>query len=131
MRLLLDTHFVVDLVLAPHTLSQRERAALRDAGGTPAVSAVSFWELRIKWGTRTAAGLRKGPIDPVLALRTMEEAGFPVLHVTPRHATATLIQPLPHRDPFDDMLVVQAQVEGLHMLSRDRQLVGHPLVVAV
>jgi PIN domain nuclease of toxin-antitoxin system len=49
------------------------------------------------------------------------------LPLTAAHATAPLHEPLSHRDPFDEILLVQAQVEGLKLLTRDARLVGHPL----
>ena len=50
--------------------------------------------------------------------------------MTPAHAARPLETPLPHRDPFDELLLVQAQEEGLKLLTRDRLLTGHPLAVS-
>jgi PIN domain nuclease of toxin-antitoxin system len=46
-----------------------------------------------------------------------------------RHAAAELAQPLAHKDPFDELLLVQAQEEGMCLLTRDTKLIGHPFAV--
>ena len=51
--------------------------------------------------------------------------------MTMRHAASALEVPLDHKDPFDELLLVQAQEEGLRLLTVDRRLVGHPLAVTV
>lgn len=47
--------------------------------------------------------------------------------MTAQHAAAELIPPLTHKDPFDELLLVQAQEEGMRLLTRDAKLMGHPL----
>jgi PIN domain nuclease of toxin-antitoxin system len=56
-----------------------------------------------------------------------ERAGWTFLPLVPRHALAPLSPPATHKDPFDEMLLIQAQVEGLRLLTRDRALLDHPL----
>ena len=53
-----------------------------------------------------------------------------LLPLTARHAAALLSQPLGHKDPFDELLLVQAQEEGMHLLTRDAKLIGHPFAVS-
>ncbi|MFL5285796.1 MAG: PIN domain-containing protein [Rhodopila sp.] len=53
-----------------------------------------------------------------------------LLPLTASHAAARLAQPLQHKDPFDELLLVQAQEEGMRLLTRDARLVGHPFVAA-
>jgi PIN domain nuclease of toxin-antitoxin system len=47
------------------------------------------------------------------------------------HAASSLETPLPHKDPFDELLLVQAQEEGLRLMTSDRQLAGHPLAISL
>lgn len=130
MTLLLDTHYVFALAGSPGSVSDRERRFLDEYPVPLFVSAVSIWEIRLKWHSLYRSGDRKGPASPeeVLSiLATDDVAAF--LPLTPLHAAIDLDIPLGHHDPFDDLLLVQAQAEGLKLLSRDRRLVGHPLVV--
>ena len=51
--------------------------------------------------------------------------------MTARHAACDLETPIDHKDPFDEMLLVQAQEEGLSLLTDDRRLIGHPFAITV
>ena len=57
-----------------------------------------------------------------------QRSSYPLL--TAVHAAAELAQPLGHKDPFDEWLLVQAQEEGMRLLTRDAKLTGHPLAFA-
>ena len=50
-----------------------------------------------------------------------------LLSLSARHAATQLEQPLAHKDPFDELLLVQAQTEGMRLLTRDTKLAAHPL----
>lgn len=128
MRLLLDSHIVIWAATDETALSAGEHAALA-GGGLPVVSAVSIWETRLKWNSFHASGERKGIIAPHLLLGFVEAMGWPLLAISARHAGSALAIPLAHRDPFDELLLVQAQVEGLRLLTRDRLLCDHPLAL--
>jgi PIN domain nuclease of toxin-antitoxin system len=110
MRLLLDTQVLIWWDEG-RRLSPGARRAIREAPEV-FVSAASAWEVAIK----VALG-RLGPT------RTVEEAagesGFVELPVTFRHAARIAALPLHHRDPFDRLLVAQAEVEGLTLVTRD------------
>ncbi len=129
MPLLLDTHYVFAIAGSPGRLSPAEIRFLGTYPDRFTVSAVSIWEMRLKWAALHASGDRKGPLDPAQALQILSAQPIDFLPLTPGHAVAVLTQPLPHNDPFDELLLVQAQLEGMQMLSRDRQLAGHPLVM--
>ena len=111
MRLLLDTH----VALWWHADDRRLRPAGRRAIGNAAevwVSAASAWEVAIK----SAMGRLRSPgsfADAVAA------SGFRELPITFGHAAGAGALPGHHRDPFDRMLVAQAQVEGLTVVSHD------------
>lgn len=107
-----------------------ERLYLADPAAEIYVSAVSIWEMRLKFHARHRDGARKSRFDPNDVLAALEGLAIPVLAMTPAHAARPLETPLPHRDPFDELLLVQAQEEGLKLLTRDRLLTGHPLAVS-
>jgi PIN domain nuclease of toxin-antitoxin system len=131
MSVLLDTHYVYALAASPAWLTGAERAFLEAWSKRFVVSAVSIWEIRLKWGALHASGDRKGPLDPSQALRLLSGQAIDFLDVTAAHAATRLVEPVPHRDPFDELLLVQAQVEGLRLLTRDQALAGHGLAMSV
>ena len=90
------------------------------------VSAVTVWELRLKWRSLYASGERKGPIEPASVLVFGAAMGWEFLPLSARHAAATLRRPLSHKDPFDELLLVQAQEEDMRLLTRDGRLASHP-----
>ncbi len=129
MSVLLDTHYVYALAANPDWLTEAERTFLGSYPDRFVVSVVSIWEIRLKWGALHASGERKGPLDPLQALRVLSGQPVRFLDLTPAHAAAVLAEPIPHRDPFDELLLVQAQQEGLRLLTRDRLLMGHGLAM--
>lgn len=115
---------------APGKLPAIEQRLLADPNTQLFSSAVSIWEMRLKFHARHRDGARKGRFDPNDLLAALEDLAIPVLAMTPAHAALPLETPLPHRDPFDELLLVQAQEESLRLLTRDRLLLGHPLAVS-
>ncbi len=111
-------------------LSAAERLYLADPAAEVRVSAVSICEMRLKFHARHRDGARKSRFDPNDVLAALEDLAIPVLAMTPAHAAQPLETPLRHRDPFDELLLVQAQEEGLKLLTHDRLLIGHPLAVS-
>lgn len=110
-RLLLDTHVLL-VWLAAEEISREAADAIAEPSNTVTVSAASIWEIAIK---RQIGKLRfdGSPADEV------RHAGFDHLSITAAHAEAAGDLPFHHRDPFDRMLVAQAQAEGLTLVSRD------------
>ena len=104
MNVLLDSHCVLSW-LADLPLADEARVAITDPASDVFVSAASIWELEVK----AASG--RLTIDGDLAAE-VEAAGFTWLPITQRHARAAARLPLHHRDPFDRMLIAQAQLEG-------------------
>ena len=131
MGLLLDTHYVFALAGAPTWIKPRERDFLTAYHLPFYVSAVSLWEMRLKWNAVHASGARKGPASPSEVLDFLRGENVYLLGVSLEHAATELATPLRHRDPFDELLLVQAQVEGHRLLTRDRALKGHPLVQSI
>ena len=130
MRLLLDTHIVIWAALNPDALTDRERRRLETAETPLVLSAVAVWELRLKWHSFHISGSRKGPINPVSVVVFANAMGWELLPLTAGHAAAGLTQPLDHKDPFDELLLVQAQEEGMRLLTRDAKLIEHPFAIA-
>lgn len=120
MRLLLDTNALI-WALADQLLGAA-RDAVTDGRNWVAVSAVSAWEIEIKRSRRAL----DVPDDLVEALTV---TGFHPLPVTIEHGIAAGKLPLHHRDPFDRMLVAQAQLEGLTIVTRDRRIARYQVAI--
>jgi PIN domain nuclease of toxin-antitoxin system len=129
MSILLDTHYVYALAANSTRLSRQEVDFLASYPGRFVISAVSIWEMRLKWTALYPSGQRKGPVDPAQALRVVATQNIDFLALTPTHAAVHLTDPIPHRDPFDELLLAQTQCENLRLLTRDRLLAGHPLTM--
>ncbi len=116
MRLLLDTHALLFWLLDSARLSDRARAAFRDAENELLWSAASSWEVSIKYALgRIELAKAPGEFFPEL-LRRQRIGSLPIEH---EHAFRVTALPPHHRDPFDRLLVAQAQVERIPILSRD------------
>ena len=130
MRVLLDTPYLYDLVDRPGMFPGSERRVLAAPGTDFHVSAVSIWEMRLKYNARHRSGERKSRFSPEDVVAALDDQDMTFLPTTMRHAAGRLETPLDHKDPFDELLMVQAQEEGLRLLTVDALLVGHPLAVA-
>ena len=130
MKLLLDTHMALWVAVDPGALTEGERRCLGEADTALVLSAVAVWELRLKWHSFHVSGTRKGRVDPGTIVAFGSAMGWEFLPLTARHAAAGLAQPLGHKDPFDELLLIQAQEEGMRLLTRDTKLIGHPAAMA-
>ena len=129
MRVLLDTSYLYNLVAARERLSDTERLILTNQAIQLYVSAVSIWEIRLKLQARGRIGEHGAPFAPEDVVAALEEQDVTFLPMTIGHSARRLETPIPHRDPFDEMLLVQAQEEGLKLLTSDRQMADHPLAM--
>ena len=125
MRLLLDTHILIWLIRDTRKLRPAEIALISSPEVEPIVSAVTIWELRIKWQSFFASGERKGKLDPADAIRFCGDNNVTLATLSPTDYAAPLVPPLAHSDPFDEMLLVHAQQLGAKLLTRDERLLGH------
>lgn len=115
MPLLVDTHILLWARITPERLTAAEHAAL-DGAVRRFVSAVSVWEIAI------LMGLGRLPDDP----RLLDvPKNFDLLPVMPAHCAALACLPPIHKDPFDRMLIAQARVEGLALMTRDARMAGY------
>jgi PIN domain nuclease of toxin-antitoxin system len=122
-RLLLDTNVAVWLLLGDRQrVSEAAVEALEDERNELALSAASVWEMAIK---RSLGTLRIA--DGWAA--TLRRLGFEPMPVTAIHAEAAEQLPWHHRDPFDRLLVAQALVERLTLITSDRRLKAYGVPV--
>lgn len=116
MNLLLDTHvFLWAIDDSPH-LSPAARAAITDGHNVVYVSAASAWEIGIK------RGLGKLNIPPGDYMEEVRLHRFTPLDITSEHALAVETLPPHHKDPFDRLLIAQAQEERLTIVTRDQRV---------
>ncbi len=113
--ILVDTHFILWVRVAPQRLSDGERRAL-EAARPRYVSIVSLWEIAIL--------IALGRIGDDLRLLDVPD-GFDLLPVTPGHCAALVTLPKLHRDPFDRMLLAQARTEQLVLFTRDQAIIDY------
>lgn len=116
MRVLLDTHVWLWMLAAPERLSKKSRSIVIAAENELVLSAASAWEIAIKF----ALGKLRLPETPETYIpRLMARTGVMPLPVHARHALHVATLPNHHRDPFDRVLVAQAQLEDLPILTAD------------
>jgi PIN domain nuclease of toxin-antitoxin system len=121
-RLLLDTHILLWWLSDQERLSERAAKAIADGKSNVVVSVATLWELSIKQST---GRLRiQGELREHLAMQAFSE-----LSVCSNHAYAVRDLPPHHRDPFDRLLVAQAQCEGLTLVTADRQLAAYDVTI--
>ena len=124
MNLLLDTHTVLWWLSDDPALSETARAAIADPENTVFLSAVVVWEIRIKQGI--------GKLDlPDDFGEVLDRQRFGELPVTVDHAQTIAELPAVHRDPFDRMLVAQAMVEHMVIVTRDKSIADYDVDVIV
>lgn len=118
MKLLLDTQLLLWAAGQPERLSARARRQLNDPGNELLFSAASLWEITIK----TGLGRDDFRVEPRVLRRGLLDNGYVELPITSEHAVN--VDPLPpiHKDPFDRLLLAQALVEGITLLTADAQL---------
>lgn len=122
MRILLDTHIWLWLNGAVERLSSAARGILVDPGNELYLSVASSWEIGIKY----SMGKLRLPEAPERYLPSrLTRNGARPLPIQQAHALRAASLPLLHRDPFDRMLVAQAQLEEMKLMSADPALAGY------
>jgi PIN domain nuclease of toxin-antitoxin system len=116
MRLLLDTHTFLWFLLDEPQLSATAKDFIIDPDNDIEVSPATYWEIAIK----ISLGKYELP-EPydVFIEREITTNDFRILPIEPKHTAALTILPFHHRDPFDQLLIVQAMVEAMPILSVD------------
>lgn len=118
MNLLLDTHFVIELVEERFSIG----GMVRDED-VLFVSAVNLWEIAIK---HRLGKLRLG-VKPAEVPALVEQGGIQIIDIDRHHVLTDLNVVPPTRDPFDQLLLAQCQVEGMRLVTVDDKLGSHPL----
>ena len=122
MNLLLDTHVLLWAAGEPDRLPADARSLIEDPASELVYSAVSLWEVAIKKGL----GREDFRVDPRVLRRGLLEHNYTELVVTGAHAVAVDALPPIHKDPFDRLLVAQAQIEGMTLLTVDEVVGRYP-----
>ena len=117
MQLLLDTHTFLWWLSGDDALSVAARTAIADEGNGIFVSAASAWEIATKHNIGKLPGVSAIAAD---LDGTIADQGFIGLPITLRHGQAAGALPGPHRDPFDRMLIAQAMLENLVLVSNEQ-----------
>ncbi|MDD3760237.1 MAG: type II toxin-antitoxin system VapC family toxin [Acidithiobacillus sp.] len=120
MNLLLDTHVALWAITDSPKLQKRARELIESPRSSVWISAATVWEIAIKH----SLGRKDIPVSSRDALRYFQESGYRFLPIEPEHATAVEELPSHHADPFDRILVAQALVEPMRLMTHD-PLVAH------
>jgi PIN domain nuclease of toxin-antitoxin system len=116
LRALLDTHALLWWLSDNPQLTKPARRVIADTRNTVIVSAASAWEI----ATKTGLGKLPTAMDLVADfVGQMEREGFQMLAIAVEHAIRAGLLPGPHKDPFDRMLIAQAQAEHLPIVSNE------------
>lgn len=115
MNLLLDTHVALWAITDSPKLSQKARDLIQATTTTVWVSAASVWEIAIK----RALGRGDMPVSSQDAVRYFKESGYRFLSIDVEHAVAVESLPAHHQDPFDRILVAQALIEPMRLMTHD------------
>ena len=126
MRILLDTHSWLWMRAEPDRLSELSRQLLRNPESELFLSAASAWEIAIKFAT----GKLRLPQPPVaFVAQRLAEDRLSALPISLAHALHAGELPPHHRDPFDRLLIAQARIEGLTLLTADRELAKYDVPI--
>lgn len=115
MNLLLDTHVALWAITDHPSLSVTARELILSPRATVWISVASIWEIAIKH----SLGRGEMPVSGDDAIRHFRAAGYQFLAIEPEHASAIEALPKHHQDPFDRLLVAQALIEPMRLLTHD------------
>lgn len=115
MNLLLDTHVALWAITDSPKLQKKARELIESPRSTVWISAATVWEIAIKHGL----GRGDMPVSGQRALRYFQESGYRFLPVEPEHVAAVEDLSEHHADPFDRILVAQALVEPMRLMTHD------------
>lgn len=122
MKLLLDTHLLLWAAGDPDRLSETATALMTAPENELCFSAASLWEIAIKKGL----GRSDFKVDARVLRRGLLDNGYSELPIGSEHAVAIDSLPAIHKDPFDRILVAQATVEGITLLTIDALVAQYP-----
>jgi PIN domain nuclease of toxin-antitoxin system len=122
MKLLLDTHILLWAAGKSEKLSEGTRGLLIDQGNDLVFSVASLWEIAIKSGL----GRDDFRVDAALLRRELRINGYEELPIAGEHVLAVTNLPALHKDPFDRLLIAQATVEGMTLVTSDPLVAEYP-----
>ena len=125
MKLLLDTQMLLWAIFWPELLPEKVRRMIADDNNDLFFSPASLWEVSIK-SSQKKEGFQ---IDAGIMLRQLLEAGYVEMPINSLHAVAINTMPLLHKDPFDRILIAQAKVESMPLLTCDAKIAEYPAPV--
>ncbi|HTU36322.1 MAG TPA: type II toxin-antitoxin system VapC family toxin [Candidatus Acidoferrum sp.] len=119
MKVLLDTHLLLWAASEPKRIPKAARVLIEDRENDILFSAASLWEIAIK----RSLGREDFRVDPRVLRRALLDNGYGERPITSEHVVYIDQLPPKHKDPFDRVLVAQATVEGITLLTTDRKLI--------
>jgi PIN domain nuclease of toxin-antitoxin system len=122
MRFLLDTHFVLWIPVNSSNMSSKSASIIRAPESELFFSVSSIWEIAIKKGLNR----RNFQVDPREIRRRLIENGYQELTIQSQHVVMVDSMPPIHKDPFDRILIAQAMVEGITLLTADPVIAKYP-----
>jgi PIN domain nuclease of toxin-antitoxin system len=121
LKLLLDTHLLLWAAATPERLSAEARTLINSADNELSFSVASVWEIVIKNGL----GRDDFRVEPRVLRRGLLDNGYSELAILSAHTVAIDSLPNIHKDPFDRLLVAQAMVEGITLLTTDDRVLEY------
>ena len=125
MKLLLDTHTFIWWASEPEQLSANAISLLEDEHNQPVISVVNIWEIQIK----DVVGKMNLNFSLEEIIKTYRENEIDILPIYQSHVLRLRSLPDHHRDPFDRILVAQALVENMTIISKDAKIKQYPVTV--
>lgn len=124
MRVLIDTHAFLWFITNDPKLSSAARTTIADTSHQILVSPATYWEIAIK----TSIG--KYPLSvpfETFITHGIDDNDFSILTIEPKHAAALINLPFHHRDPFDRLIIAQAMIEQIAIVSADKVFDAYPV----
>lgn len=122
MKLLIDTHLLIWAAAGMELVPRHARALMADAEAELYFSVASLWEIAIK----RSLGRPDFQIDARVLRRGLIDNGYQEMAILSAHVVAVDTLPPIHKDPFDRLLIIQAQIEGITLLTNDVLLARYP-----
>lgn len=121
MRYLLDTHVILWWLTEPKKIKSKSARIISDKNNRIYLSSASFWEIAIKKGL--------GRISlPQNLIETLTAEGFEMLPITPEEGLGVADLPHLHSDPFDWLLIIQAKLNDLIIITHDAKIKRYPVI---
>lgn len=121
MQYLLDTHVILWWFTSPEKINHKARQIIKDRTNSIFLSSASFWEMAIK----KSLGRLTLPNN---LIETVATEGFKILPIRPEDGLGVADLPLLHSDPFDRLLVIQAKLSDLIIITQDLKIAQYPVV---